>query len=61
MSYIDYVHVYNKFLVSNKKTFLKLKKRKTRNYTALFLEIWGKILTHIKILTNLYLIFQAIT
>ena len=49
MSYMGYVHVCNTFLED------------TRNYATLFLEIWGTILTHVKILIKLYLIFQAIT
>ena len=61
MSYIDYVHVYNTLLVSKTKTFLKLRKQKTRNYAIYFLEIWVKILTHVKNPIRLYLIFQVIT
>ena len=62
MSYIDYVHVSNTFLVSNNKNISKdFQKRKTRNYTTLFLEIWETILTNAKILIKLCLIFQAIT
>ena len=49
MSYIDYVHVCNTFLT---KTFLKLKKYKTRNYATFCLEIWETILTHKVIVTD---------
>ena len=61
MSYIDYLHVCYTFLFLITKTFLKLTKHKTRNYATFFLEIWGTILTHVKILIKLYLIFQVIT
>ena len=61
MNCVDYANVCNMFLVSNKEKETKLKKHKTRNYAIYFFEIWVKILTHVKILIKLYLIFQVIT
>ena len=41
-----------------KKSSLKLRKHKERNHVIYFIEKWVKILTHIKILIKLYLIFK---
>ena len=60
MSYIDYVHDCDTFLVSNNKNIFKLREHKTRNYATFFLEIWVIILTYSKILIKVCLIFQAI-
>ena len=50
IGYIDYVHVCNTFLVCNSKNISQVKE-------TFFLEIWVIILTHVKILIKLDLIF----
>ena len=57
IGYIDYVHVCNTFLVCNNKNISQVKEKKKKNYATFFLEIWVIILTHIKILIKLDLVF----
>ena len=62
MSYIYITFTFvTRFWVVKTKPFQNLRKNKTENYAALLLEIGETVLTHVKILIRLYLIFQTIT